>query len=99
MFIRKEEYQELTKKIADTERTNKILSNSIVKLEEEKKNIKSDLESEHLENYEQHRKLLAIERVIDGSYGSYSELLTKLKKVQAIIKSELADANPTNSNQ
>lgn len=90
MFIRKDEYLELTKKIADVERTNNILSNSIAKLEKEKQSIKQDLENEHIENYEQHKKLLQIERLLNNPFGSYKNLLQFRNKVKEILKNELS---------
>lgn len=91
MFIRKEEYKELNKKIMDAERTNNILNNSITRLDQEKQSIKKDLEYEHMENYEQHQKLLAIEKLLNDPFGDYQSLLKFRNKVRVIIKEELAN--------
>lgn len=91
MFIRKEEYKELNKKIMDAERTNNILNNSITRLEQEKQRIKKDLECEHIENYEQHKKLIAIEKLLNVPFGDYQSILKFRNEVRAIIKEELAN--------
>ena len=99
MFIKKEEYLKLQQLNVDLEKENERLKNKTEKLETEKQGIKQDLEEEHLENYKQHKKLLAIEKLLNLTFGSYKELLKFRNKVQSIIKNELADANQTNSNR
>ena len=98
MFIKKEEYLKLQQLNVDLKIESERLRNKIEKLEVEKQGIKQDLEEEHLENYKQHKKLLAIEKLLNLTFGSYKELLKFRNKVQNIIKNELADTNLTNSN-
>ena len=98
MFIRKERLAILEAEIGRLQEDNERLTKKIENLEKEKQNIKSNLEDEHLENQEQHRQLLKIEKLLKGKFGSYIDLLNFKNKVQSIIKNELADANLTNSN-
>ena len=86
MFIKKSEYLELEKEIAEL-KVEKIRRNTKIKeLEEEKKNIKNDLEIEHYENFVQHKKLLAIERLLSNPFGSYKDLLQFRNKIKALVK-------------
>ena len=86
MFIKKSEYLDFEKEIAEL-KVEKIRMNTKIKeLEEEKQNIKKDLENEHLENCEQHRKLLAIQRLLSNPFGSYKELLQFRNKIKALVK-------------
>ena len=98
MFIRKEKLANLESQIDSFKKDNERLKNKIEDLEEEKQNLKRDLENEHIENYEQHKKILKIENALKTNFGNYSNLLKFRNKVQSIIKNELADANLTNSN-
>ena len=88
MFIRKDEYLDLESERAELKKENDRLSKKILALEDEKQRIKNDLEEEHLENYRQHKKLLAIKKLIGKSLGSYKNLLDIVKD----IKKELADS-------
>ena len=98
MFIKKEIYRSMQIQILRLRKENELKDKQIKNLEEEKRNMKSDLENEHLENYEQHKKLLKIENALKGKFGSYIDLLNFRNKVQSIIKNELAPQNNTNSN-
>lgn len=85
MFIRKERLAILEAQIGRLQEENIRQKNKIEKLEEEKQNIKNDLENEHLENYKQHKKLLAIERLLNGNFGSYKDLLQFRNKIKALV--------------
>lgn len=91
MFIRKDKFNNFENELIKLTAENNRLNNSINKLEKEKQNIKNNLENEHLENYRQHKKLLAIERLLNSSFGSYKDLLEFRNKVQEILKNELSD--------
>lgn len=85
MFIRKERLAILEAQIGILQEENNRQKNKIEKLEEEKQNIKNDLENEHLENYKQHKKLLAIERLLNGNFESYKDLLQFRNKIKALV--------------
>ena len=60
------------------------LSNQKECLKQQNKDLRSDLEEEHLENYNLHTKLLKIQKLIDktatGNYKSLLELRNKIKE-------------------
>lgn len=85
MFIRKAEYLELEREIAELKVEKMRMNTKLKTLEEEKQNIKSDLENEHLENYEQHKKLLSIQRLLSNPFGSYKDLLQFRNKIKALV--------------
>lgn len=99
MFKNKERLSILEAQIGSLQVENSRQKDKISRLEEEKQNIKEELENEHLENYEQHKKLLQIERLLNNSFGSYQSLLRFRNKVKETLKNELADGNHTNSNK
>ena len=98
MFVKKEIYKSMQVQIIRLQKENELKDKQIKNLEEEKQNIKSNLENEHIENYEQHKKFLKIENALKGKFGSYIDLLNFRNKVQDIIKNELAPQKNTNSN-
>ena len=85
MFIKKSEYLELEREIAELKVEKMRMNTKLKTLEEEKQNIKNDLENEHLENYEQHKKLLSIKRLLDNPFGSYKDLLQFRNKIKALV--------------
>ena len=85
MFIKKAEYLELEREIAELKVEKMRMNTKLKTLEEEKQNIKNDLENEHLENYEQHKKLLSIKRLLDNPFGSYKDLLQFRNKIKALV--------------
>lgn len=94
MFIRKDEYLELEREKADLKVENIRMNQKIKALEEEKQSLRNDVDSEHLENYKQHKQLLAIERIMkSATYGNYNSLLNAVKE----IKKVLANSDQTNS--
>ena len=99
MFKNKERLSILEAQIGSLQVENSKQKDKISRLEEEKQKIKEELENEHLENYEQHKKLMQIERLLNNPFGSYKNLLQFKNKVQQILKNELADGNHTNSNR
>ncbi len=73
---------------ANLEKENNLLKKSIKNFEESQKDLRHDIEREHIENYKQHRKLLNIQELIDKTaYGTYIDLL----KFRNKIKKELAN--------
>lgn len=89
MFVRKEYIHDLENENSELKRTNSILSNQISRLEDEKKNLRIDIDCEHLENAEQHKKLKAIEEKLqNGTFGSYKSLLQFKNEIQEILKNE-----------
>lgn len=85
MFIKKSEYLELEREIAELKVEKMRMNTKLKTLEEEKQNIKNDLENEHLENYEQHKKLLSIQRLLSNPFGSYKDLLQFRNKIKALV--------------
>ena len=85
MFIRKERLSILESLVGSLQEENSRQKNQIKRLEEEKLNIKKDLENEHLENYEQHKKILTIERLLNNTFGSYKDLLEFRNKIKALV--------------
>lgn len=80
---------ELRKRNADLGIENDNLKLSIERHREITRDLRSEIEEEHLENYNQHKKLLAIERIVNKPFGSYKNALNTIKE----IKRELADGN------
>ena len=69
--------------------------NRIKKMEESQKDLRREIEEEHLENYRNHKKLLAIKEVLrEQDYNSTDNLK---KKITAILdKKELVDLPKSN---
>ena len=61
------------------------LSSQKEQLKKENQNLRNDLEEEHIENYNLHRKLFEIEQLINntptGNYKDLYEFRNKIKKV------------------
>lgn len=95
MFVRKEYIQDLENENSELKRLNDILRNQISRLEDEKKDLKIDMDCEHLENAEQRKKLKAIENKLKGSFGSYETLLQFKNEINEILKNEPSISDQT----
>ncbi len=92
MFKRTKELQSLF----DASRENlKIAEDKIKKMKESQKELRSEIEEEHLENYRNHRKLLAIRKVLQEQ--DYNNIDNLKKKITTILdKKELVDLPKSN---
>lgn len=58
------------------------LQRKIDKQEESQKDLREEIENEHLENYKNHRKLLEIEKVLqEQDYNSVENLKNKIRTI------------------
>lgn len=92
MFKRTKELQSLF----DASRENlKIAEDKIKNMKESQKELRSEIEEEHLENYRNHRKLLAIRKVLQEQ--DYNNIDNLKKKITTILdKKELVDLPKSN---
>jgi hypothetical protein len=92
MFKRTKELQSLF----DASRENlKIAEDKIKNMKESQKELRSEIEEEHLENYRNHRKLLAIRKVLREQ--DYNNIDNLKKKITTILdKKELVDLPKSN---
>ncbi len=92
MFRKTKELQSLV----DASRTNlKISEDKIKKMKESQEELRSEIEEEHLENYRNHRKLLAIRKVLQEQ--DYNNIDNLKKKITTILdKKELVDLPKSN---
>lgn len=92
MFKRTKELQSLV----DASRENlKIAEDKIKNMKESQKELRSEIEEEHLENYRNHRKLLAIRKVLREQ--DYNNIDNLKKKITTILdKKELVDLPKSN---
>ena len=92
MFRKTQELQSLV----DASRTNlKIAEDKIKKMKESQEELRSEIEEEHLENYRNHRKLLAIRKVLQEQ--DYNNIDNLKKKITTILdKKELVDLPKSN---
>ena len=92
MFRKTKELQSLV----DASRTNlKIVEDKIKKMKESQEELRSEIEEEHLENYRNHRKLLAIRKVLQEQ--DYNNIDNLKKKITTILdKKELVDLPKSN---
>ena len=92
MFRKTKELQSLV----DASRKNlKTAENKIKKMEESQKDLRNEIEEEHLENYRNHRKLLAIRKVLqEQDYNSIDNLKKKITTI--LDKKELVDLPKSN---
>jgi hypothetical protein len=92
MFRKTKELQSLV----DASRTNlKIAEDKIKKMKESQEELRSEIEEEHLENYRNHRKLLAIRKVLQEQ--DYNNIDNLKKKITTILdKKELVDLPKSN---
>lgn len=79
MFIRKSLHNKIVK-AKEKEITE--LNNKVNRQEESIKELRTEIEDEHLENYRHHRKLLAIERLLkEQDYNSVENLKNKIRTI------------------
>lgn len=92
MFRKTKELQSLV----DASRNNlEIAENKIKKMKESQEELRNEIEEEHLENYKNHRKLLAIEKVLqEQDYNNIDNLKKKIKTI--LDKKELVDLPKSN---
>ena len=92
MFRKIKELQSLV----DASRENlKIAEDKIKKMKESQEELRSEIEEEHLENYRNHRKLLAIRKVLQEQ--DYNNIDNLKKKITTILdKKELVDLLKSN---
>lgn len=90
MFRKTKELQSLV----DASRKNlKIAENKIKKMEESQKDLRNEIEEEHLENYRNHRKLLAIRKVLQEQ--DYNNIDNLKKKIITILDKKELDVGKT----
>jgi len=71
------------------EREIEELQNKINRQEQSQKNLRNEIEYEHLENYNNHQKLLAIEKLLkEQDYNSIENLK---KRIRTILNKELSN--------
>lgn len=82
--------------LVDASRENlKIAEDKIKKMKESQKELRSEIEEEYLENYRNHRKLLAIRKVLQEQ--DYNNIDNLKKKITTILdKKELVDLPKSN---
>ena len=92
MFRKTKELQSLV----NASRNNlEIAENKIKKMKESQEELRNEIEEEHLENYKNHRKLLAIRKVLQEQ--DYNNIDNLKKKITTILdKKELVDLPKSN---
>lgn len=92
MFRKTKELQSLV----DASRRNlRIAESEIKKMKESQEELRSEIEEEHLENYRNHRKLLAIRKVLQEQ--DYNNIDNLKKKIATILdKKKLVDLPKSN---
>lgn len=86
MFITKNMHNKIVKA---KEREIKELQNKINRQEQSQKNLRDEIEYEHLENYNNHQKLLAIEKLLkEQDYNSIENLKNRIR---TILNKELSN--------
>ncbi len=86
MFITKNLHNKIVKA---KEREIKELQNKINRQEQSQKNLRDEIEYEHLENYNNHQKLLAIEKLLkEQNYNSIENLKNRIR---TILNKELSN--------
>lgn len=86
MFITKNIHNKIVKA---KEREIEELQNKINRQEQSQKNLRDEIEYEHLENYNNHQKLLAIEKLLkEQDYNSIENLKNRIR---TILNKELSN--------
>jgi pyruvate formate-lyase activating enzyme-like uncharacterized protein len=88
MFIKKEKFDGMVEKIYELKKQIRDLEfkqTNIANLEEEIMRIKEDLENEHLENCEQHRKLLKIQRRIEKPFTGMKDAIDLRNDIKSVL--------------
>lgn len=79
MFISKKMHNKIVSAKEDEIRE---LQRKIDRQEESQKDLREEIENEHLENYKNHRKLLEIEKVLqEQDYNSVKNLKNKIRTI------------------
>ena len=92
MFRKTKELQSL---VDESRKALKIAEDKIKKMKESQEELRSEIEEEHLENYRNHRKLLAIRKVLREQ--DYNNIDNLKKKITTILdKKELVDLPKSN---
>ena len=92
MFRKTKELQSL---VDESRKALKIAEDKIKKMKESQEELRSEIEEEHLENYRNHRKLLAIRKVLKEQ--DYNNIDNLKKKITTILdKKELDDLPKSN---
>lgn len=92
MFRKTKELQSL---VDASRKSLKDAENKIKKMEESQKDLRNEIEEEHLENYRNHRKMLAIRKVLQEQ--DYNNIDNLKKKITTILdKKELVDLPKSN---
>lgn len=92
MFRKTKELQSL---VEASRKNLEIAENKIKKMKESQEELRNEIEEEHLENYKNHRKLLAIEKVLqEQDYNNIDNLKKKIKTI--LDKKELVDLPKSN---
>lgn len=92
MFRKTKELQSL---VDESRKALKIAEDKIKKMKESQEELRSEIEEEHLENYRNHRKLLAIRKVLKEQ--DYNNIDNLKKKITTILdKKELVDLPKSN---
>ena len=61
---------------------NDRLKTEIISLREINDNLRNEIEEKHLENYNQHRIILAIQKHISKTYGNYMSAVAIIKDIK-----------------
>ena len=86
MFITKNMHNKI---VIAKEREIEELQNKINRQEQSQKNLRDEIEYEHLENYNNHQKLLAIEKLLkEQDYNSIENLKNRIR---TILNKELSN--------
>lgn len=92
MFRKTKELQSL---VNASRKSLKEAESKIERLEMSQKDLRSEIEDEHLENYKHHRKLLEIEKLLqEQDYNSIENLKNKIRTI--LNKKELVDLLKSN---
>lgn len=87
--------KELQSLVDASRKSLKDAENKIKKMEESQKELRNEIEEEHLENYRNHRRLLAIRKVLqEQDYNSIDNLKKKITTI--LDKKELVDLPKSN---
>lgn len=85
MFIRRIKYEDMEDKIRDQKREIRRLKESVAKWEEENRALRDDLDYEHEENCNQHKKLLEISRRIEKPFATIKDALDLKKDIKKVL--------------
>lgn len=75
MFIKRSRLKNMEALIGNLQEENKKLKAENKKVSNENVSLRNELEDEHLENCQQHRKLFKMKQALSKPYGTYKDLL------------------------